>query len=311
MDKNRTLKFIRSVFNLIVNRVGFLYLIVFLIFFYFIGGNFEVSSEIQALNRIMPPFEPLVEFTEKGTSIDGDILDQQVLYFKNVLKHMKGFSAADEMLGLSYFYQGNKELAERFLQEAVANNPDSFWFFYNLGLYYYKAKDYSQAITYFKKALGCSPKRTMQFMYTSKIYLPIFLASKLDMNKELGSRLQRGYSYNYRFIIQSYLEQEDYQNVLTHAVAGIQTNLDQEGVYQYYAGMAAYYLKDFKTAIYYLQESIKRNPRYSNAFYYLGMSVQALGKEDLANNFLKQAEILKTPQDSLQEELAHKELQIY
>lgn len=311
MYKYQILKIGKSAFDLFGQRVGFLYLIVFLIFFFFIGDQFKVKSDMQALNRIMPHFDPLVNFTERGIPIDEDTLDEQVLYFKSVLQYMTGYSAAHEMLGLSYFYQGKADQAEEFLNKAIESNPETFWFYYNQGIFYYKKKDFSKSIERFQKALRCDPKKTIQFMVSSKIYLPIFLASKIDLSNDLSKRLQEGYSWAYRFIIECYAQQKDYQNVLNFAMIGIQSGLDRSGVYHYYVGMAAYHLKDFKTAVYYLQESIKQNPKYSGAFYYLGMSVQAAGKEDMAHSFLEQARNLKTPLDVLQEDLNKKELQIY
>lgn len=311
MYTNRSVVIFRHIFDLVGPRVGSLYLIVFLIFFFFIGDQFKVQSDMQALNRIMPQFEPLADFMEKGNPIDEDTLDDQVLYFKSVLQYMTGFSAAHEMLGLSYFYQGKVDQAEESFHKAVESNPETFWFYYNQGVFYYKKKDFAKSVESFQKALRCDPKKTIQFMAFSKIYLPIFMASKLDLNNELIKRLQEGYSWAYRFIIDSYLRQRDYQNVLNVAVIGIQSGLDRKGIYHYYAGMAAYHLKDFKTAVYYLQESIKKNPDYSETFYYLGLSVQAAGKEDMARSFFERAKNLKTPQDVLQEDLNKKELQIY
>ncbi len=311
MSTHRSLGIFKFIFDLVGTRVGSLYLIVFLIFFFFIGNQFKVQSDMQALNRIMPPFEPLVDFTEKGIPIDEDTLDEQVLYFKSVLQYMTSFSAAHEMLGVSYFYQGKVDQAEESLNKAVESNPETFWFYYNQGVFYYKKKDFAKSIESFQKALRCDPKKTIQFMASSKIYLPIFLASKLDLNNELSKRLREGYSWVYRFMIDSYLQQKDYQNVLNFAMIGIQSGLDRKGIYHYYAGMAAYHLKDFKTAVYYLQESMKQNPDYSETFYYLGLSVQAAGKEDIAHSLLERAKHLKTPHDALQEDLNKKELQIY
>ncbi len=311
MDQNRILKFAKQAFDFIGKRVGFLYLIIFLLFSFVIGNNFKVASDIQALNRIMPSFEPLVKFNEQGKAIDDEILDQQVLYFKSVLRYMKGFSAAHEMIGLTYYLQGKEDLAEKSFAEASKNNPDMFWFFYNEGLLYYKKRNYTSAIERFQKALDCDPKRTLQFMFASKIYLPIFIASKLDLGNTLAQRLQAGYASAYRLMIDSYLQQDDYASALRYAMTGTQTNLDQHGIYHYYVGMSSYYLKDFKTAILYLQESVKKNPSYANGFYYLGMSIQAVGKEELANTFLEQAKKLKTPQDPLEEDLKQKHFQIY
>lgn len=311
MGQGWNLKLIRHLIELLGRRVGVLYLMVFLIFFFGFGKNFKATSDIRALNRIMPPFDELVALTEKGTPISQEMLEQQELYFKSVLKYMTGFSAAHEMLGVTYFYLEKEQLAEKSLNEAVSHNPEVFWFLYNQGVFYYKKKDYAKAVESFKKALDCEPRKTAMFLFSSKIYLPIFLASKLDFNKALGVRLQQGYFDAYRFLLESYLQLEDYRSVMTYAMTGIQTKLDRQGVYYYYAGTAAYYLKDFRSAIYYLQESVKQNPEYSNALYYLGMSVQAVGKEDLANKFLDQAQKLKTSVDPLQEYLKKKELQIY
>ncbi len=293
------------------SRLGFLYLIIYLVFTFYIGDQFKVRSDIQALNRIMPDFTPLVDFTEKGIPIDEDTLDEQVLYFKSVLKHMSGFSAAHELLGLSYFYQGKMDKAEESLNKAVESNPEVFWFYYNQGIFYYRNKNYPKSIESFQKALKCDPKNTIQFMVSSRIYLPIFLASKADLNNEMSRRLQEGYSWAYQFMINGYLQQKDYQNVLKVSMIGMQTGLDRSWVYLYYVGLAAHFLNDFKTAGYYLQESIKQNPNYANSYYYLGLSIQALGKNDLANSLFERAKSLTTSVDELEEELDKKEIQIY
>jgi tetratricopeptide (TPR) repeat protein len=311
MDKNRVLKILQKIYNLLVKRVGFLYFAIFIFFTFFIGNNFKMSSDIQALNRIMPSFEPLVAYNEQGKLINEEVLDQQVLYFKSVLRYMTGFSAAHELIGITYYLQGEGSLAERSFKDAVKTNPDMFWFLYNQGIFYYKKKNFSLATESFEKALACDPKKTLQFMFVSKIYLPLFISSKLDLGNTLAQRLQEGYASAYQFIIDGYLQQDDYANAIRYAKLGVQTNLDQRGIYHYYVGMSSYYLKDFKTAIFYLQESVKKNPSYANSFYYLGMSIQAVGKEELANTFLEQAKKLKTSQDPLQKELDQKHFQIY
>jgi tetratricopeptide (TPR) repeat protein len=292
-------------------RVFVLYIFVFLGFYFFVGTKFTQKAEMQALNRIMPSFTPLVKFTEEGVAMKKEVLEAQIKYFKVVLDNMPEFSAAHAMLGFSYYYLNEKEKALSSLTHAIDLNPENFWFVYNRGLINYRNKDYKHAAEDFKKALKTSSEITLEFMYSSKIYLPILLASAYKDSTAMLERLKAGREHCYQLMVLSHFYLEEYDAVMGYSLNAIQKNIDPRPFYFYFAGAGAYYLNQHKVAVYHLQESVKLSPEHSNSFYYLGMSIDALGNHELADRMLAQATKLKKPEEPFETPLNTLQLQLY
>jgi tetratricopeptide (TPR) repeat protein len=292
-------------------RVFILYIFAFLAFYFFVGTKFTKKAEMQALNRIMPSFTPLVQFTEEGVPMKKEALEAQVKYFKVVLENMPEFSAAHAMLGFSNYYLNEKEKAVSSLTHAIEINPENFWFIYNRGLIYYRDKDYKHAAEDFKSALKTSSEATLEFMYSSKIYLPILLASSFKDSTAMLERLKAGREHCYQLMVLSHFFLEEYDSVMGYSLNAIQKNITPREFYYYFSGVGAYYLNQHKVAVYQLQESIKLSPEHANSFYYLGMSIDALGNHELADRMLAQATKFKKPEEPFVTSLNTLQLQLY
>lgn len=243
-------------------------------------------------NKLNPiPVQYLFDVAEGIQIRDQMQLEQYNAYYGNIIAETPGAADALGMLGHCSYSLGKMEIAVTAFQRAVQMEPRFFWFYHNLGAIYFQSGDYPRAAGILRAGLKVKPEDTLKFLFSSKAYLPLVM--KFGKTPALlETRLQEGYRNSYKLLLLSYFSSGDFQNAIETAVEAMTRGGDQEDFFYDYAGRAAYQLHDYGRALSFLQQAVEKNAKNAEAFYYLGLSLKALGKNEIASQALQQAKQL-------------------
>jgi len=295
---NLTAKSINLVKN-IGQSIIFFYLIIFLAIWSNTNfGKTDYTAKLAILNRLRPHFEFHNVFYEYQIPYRQKQLRLYINYFDWVVQFMPDHADAYGMMGLCYHLIGDDKNAIASYKKAIEYNPSFLWSYYNLGLIYFKRGEYAIASELIQRALRTKAQHTTTFILMSeKIYLTNIVTEARgtgkDYKKIIEDQIKEGYLKSYIVLMLSAYHQENYEDVIRVADLSLRIHGDVDGVFTRYAGFAAYQMKAYTQAVYLLNESIHVNPNNSEAFQILGLSLQALGKDDLAQGALIKGKYLK------------------
>ncbi len=273
--------------------------------FYFVAVLLALSAfdyegvmnqvRLSVLNRLMPDSTYVAKFVENHGQLgvnDAINVKDYMVCFREVVRYFPSFFEAWGILGFSYYHLGKTEQAIYAYERAIVANPNNLWFYHDLGMIYFKSGQYEKAADYFKKALMTNADVALASLISSRVYLPIFEYIK-DYQGVLAGNIKKGYQHCYQMLVLLEYRLNRFAEALRGAQYAIKTNTEPKDFFYHFAGLAAYQLKDYKTAIYFFQESIKINPQNPEAFHYLALIYRTLGKEDLAAKFEQEKAVLQ------------------
>ena len=266
-----------------------IYLALALLWFYALDHKETLSyARGSTLSRIMPPFDYFVDYANGEVKFDKEKWEPYKFYFEKASRMMPLRADVYGLLGYTYYQLGKKLQAEEALIKGVKLLPHYFWYRYNLGVVYYQQGKYAEAAEAFNSGLGSGLEETVNYIYQARMYFPILLELP-DHQKRVIVGTQNAFNSLYLFMIQCYLKLNDYQHLLGVSVYAINQNVKNPAIFYYYAGFAQYQLKDYVQALVYLDECVKRNPNFSEAYYYLSLAMKESGNAPLARVFLQKS----------------------
>ena len=279
----------RKIFYVLVTRVLILYLVVLAVLSMTVDLKMAVTvASLRTLNRLMPPqLSTLNDIVADRKNINQKELSVFQFYFEKVTELMPQMADAFGLYGFCSYYLGKHKKAITAYQKAIELNPAFFWFYHNLGIIYFKEGRYEEAARMFEAALGTKPEYAGMFIGSStKMYIPILLKNVGNIKIFINSQFKRGFSYVQLLLILSQYQLKNYAMMLKYALFAAQSNLYGGGIFYYYSGLASYELKDYPKAAILFEEAIKRKKEFSEAYQYLGLTMQALGKTDAGKEIL-------------------------
>jgi tetratricopeptide (TPR) repeat protein len=260
-----------------------------------------------ALSRLQPAYRDLVLASDGKIVLERRQLQAYRLFFDRLLNVLGERPDAFAMRGFCEYYLGQTDQAIRDYEKAVQNASYFIWFDYNLGLLYFQKQDYDRAAKYLSQAIRSNPETAAKFMLASKLYMDAIVSIPgLDPEERLVSGLRD----SYKMLVLSYYHLKRFTELIVIADVAVNQKLDDDGFFYYYLGVGAYASDQFERAALYLREAIKRNPQSAEAYYYLALTLKALGKEELAVPALQKAEIFGHAKGSSYETLRHLRLRI-
>lgn len=281
-------------------RTGVWYFLVFLVSLLFIDYP-QLRDHVRAttLSRLMPDsFTDLVEFAQDNKKFNREKLEQYQYYYEKVVDFIPIYRGeVYEILGFCYYHLGKYRKALAAYIKASRINPRFFWPHYNLGLIYFKRGYYQKAVDSFNRALATKLEDNFDVVNTSKVYNPLLMSSYQFTRQTIG-RLKTAYRHSHVLLVLSCYYLNNFSEMFHRATQAIAFNLDEDGSFYYYAGLAAYKIRRFQEGAYFLKEYTAINPEFANAFYYLGLSLKALGQEELATIALGRAKLLRLTEES-------------
>jgi tetratricopeptide (TPR) repeat protein len=98
---------------------------------------------------------------------------------------------------------------------------------------------------------------------------------------------------SYKMLVLSYFHLQQFDRLIASAQMAVNQKLDDDGFFLYYLGVHAYYAKQYEPAVLYLQQSVQKSPDAAEAYYYLAMTLKAMGREPVAVAALQKAQVLE------------------
>lgn len=266
-------------------RVGMLYLIVFLCTASLID---QKHFKADRLDYLKPPLIQLIKISRDQRAADPRMLEPFIEFYEKVNEYAWRGADTLAVLGFCYYYHGDENKAISFYEKSVALNSDGLWPHHNLGVIYFKKGFYSKAAGALEETLSIPPDIAAKSLYASLIYWQLIREGQVS-DESVAVGFKEGYEDCYKLLMVSYQKLQDYQKMLNLAFYATKSVPDNKDFFYYSAGFAAYQLKEYKQAVYFLSESIKINSRQADALHYLGLSYGELGEKQVSEDILARA----------------------
>ena len=261
----------------------------------------KLNSQINSLNAIKPSsFRYLIELVNAPERSDQNKILPFAYFYQKMIDYSFDLDEAYGMLGFCYHQLGMDEHAIKMYKKAIQLNPKFFWFYHNLGVIYFQNGRYGEAVDVLRRGVKTDAHDTLSAIQSSKVIYRSILIEEASFANNTVRRLGEGYKNAYRMLVLSQYHQKNFFAMLDAANAALAAKFPEEEFFYYYAGVAAYQLKDYAKAADLLQRCIQEDPKLSDAYYFLGLSLKALGKEDEGEKFLGQGTVLKGSGNSMQ-----------
>ncbi|MEM5947998.1 tetratricopeptide repeat protein [Spirochaetia bacterium 38H-sp] len=242
-------------------------------------------------------------------------------YYKRIIAYSPDEYRALRGLGLTYYYAGDPVNAEKMLKKAISTEKgaDDTVSFYNLALVLIEQDKSQDALTYAQKAVEKSPK-VPEYQYTlglaaynikaysvaeaafnnaielnpsyvkPRIQLGIMYQDKGDYDKALSYLLDAYKIEPKSFEVNNnlgnlYARKKLYSESIKHYKAAIEAN-PADTLVRYNLALAHMDAKDLDSAAQVLEDLIKIDSTYWDAYYQLGKILISLGEKDGAKKIL-------------------------
>ena len=253
-----------------LNRTGFYYFIVFLLFDLLFNPVKAHEQRLGWLGHLGSAYPRLLR--QGAASYGPARLWRTKQYYALAIKHIPMLVQSGEikdpapmiahshaMVGFSYYYLFQSAEAMDHYLAAVKYKKDSAAYYFNLGLIYYNQMDFPSAIEYFHQAV------------------------KLSADQEIARQGRK-------FQILSYEAVGDYASILTLAGSAILGDKNADHVfYYYYAGKASAKTGNYSGAVGLLEQCIKLAPWHADAYHELAFSFKRLNQPESAAQMTRQA----------------------
>ncbi len=267
-------------------------------------------AQAATLSRLQPPYEYLTQFARGNAPFDRKQLLYYRLFFTQLRSTLKDRPDAYGMLAFCEYHLGNTDKAIAAYKKAAERVPYFTWFNYNLAVIHFQRKDYVQAAKYASATARGNPDLVLRFMLTAKVYLDA-MASVPNFEKDFSIRLKKSFQNSYKIMVLSYFKLGRFSEMVVLADIAVNQKLDDDGFFYYYLGMGAFQGKQYERAALYLREALARNPQSSEAYYFLALTLKAMGREDMAVPALQKAEIFNRTKGPSYQDIKHLSVQIF
>jgi len=287
---NKTGKTLLALLNGLRRRAILLYMaaaVGLLPFFHYAEALDQARSS--TLNRYMPDFDYLIKLREREIPPDPVKIEGYYRYYKKVAHYLPNKADVLGILGYCSYYSGKKNEALGWYHQATVSFPFSFALFYNLGALHYEQQDYPTAIQNFKKALKMDFKQNLRFISASRIYFPLFKDPQ-HIDTELAEYMKLGYERCYKLLIVSLYRTGDFSQQLQYAAQILDSPVKDPAFFLFQAGLASFHLQNYNRAIVLLQKALQADPGDYLTMHYLGLALQKIGKDEIAEPILREAE---------------------
>ncbi|OGX33197.1 MAG: hypothetical protein A2787_02575 [Omnitrophica WOR_2 bacterium RIFCSPHIGHO2_01_FULL_48_9] len=214
----------------------------------------QAKARLNTLNNYMPAsYQPLLEFVEShGAKNNGKIQNHYVDYYEKIVEFMPQNADAHALLGFCYYHLAEPQKAIAAYQKAVALNPQFFWSAYSLGVIYFQNQKYPQASAVLSSAISSSVDATLTLLYRSRVYQPLIAIA----DKDLPSRLRKGYENAYVLLVLSQYRQKKFAEVIKSCRAAIKADFEHKYFFYEYLGAALDAVGEKGLAVQALQQAI-------------------------------------------------------
>lgn len=244
-------------------------------------------ARILSANIHIPDFAKLAEALNGREKPEG-IMTACANYHRYITDAMPNRYDAFLAQGVCEYYLGRLADAEISLTKALIVKPGSFWTYYDLGMLYFNRGVHHQAVEVLKKAAESARSYNSGDIVTSKVISDVMRA---DKEKDPALTFKRSYVDLYRAIATSCFVLNDQACVKEYAEAGRQMSGGEEAFFVL-LGASSYSTKNYKEALVFLTEAVRRYPESGAAYFFLSMVSKELGDApSLLRNLQKAKEL--------------------
>ena len=205
---------------------------------------------------------------------------------------------------LGYFYAQQSDWPNALEQyhKAIEINPHFFWNYYNLALVCHRTGRYRESNEFAQMALQKKPDIAMLVVNKSPEFRQVWRYIG-DMETVAMRNLKAGFEDSFILMAANYYHMKSYDQALGLISTAAPSNHRRELDRLLYAGLSAYGLGRYEMSVMFLQELVKQDPRYAAGWRAMALSLEALGKNDIARQaYLKAgSESEENPQEPVLE----------
>jgi tetratricopeptide (TPR) repeat protein len=275
----------------------------------FFSKEFKTAKH-KTLNRLMPSYDELINLNEKNINPPEQYFRKSVHYFNAVDRDFPNRPDTVGMLGYVYYHLGEYNQSISYYKKANRILNSFFWYQYNLALLLYKQEKYSQALESLHEAVNLLPESSLKFFQFSKIYTP-FWAQREEFHKYAAASLREGYRHAYILICLSYFKLNEYAKMAEVASRVLGLDLDDEGVFSYYAGIGLFSLGRLEQSAEFFKKAIEQNPNNADAYFHFAQVLEKVGRRETAAAFYKKAKIIGQSNGSVLPDPQNWDVKIY
>jgi len=281
----------------ILTRAIFTYLVFFLALWYIPWFYMARAHSIaQILTRLTPQIDYFEDFVKPHEHFDADKLNLCINYHKRTAHFIPlEKSEAYQMTGYCYALLGDPSNAEKYYQMStkVQSGQNYFWPCYNLGILAFRDGDYNKAVDQFQKALVLEEDVNHWLWRHSKVFNDVRVSDPKISDDHFIENFKESRKQAYILLMESKVRLKSYAQLFKVVSLGLKDNLGEDDIFYYYGGVGDYYLGNYKEALMFLHLALRGNPNNSDAIIFIGKCVEGMGRQDLAQEFYDQAEIIK------------------
>ena len=251
----------------------------------------QMKVKAVMLNTYRPSFEGLAQFMNDPQSFDKNNFREYRQYYQRVVEYFPALAEGHVMLGVCDYYLGKGDLAVESFKKGLSINPELLWLNYNLGAVAFNQGNFSQAASFFFKVISGHPRDTLKYLSTSQVYRQILAGSKIS-NQALTEKLKTDYRDSFRYLALSFYHLKIFPDMFKISLQAVERQMDNDGEFYFYAGVAAFEMKQYAQAVSLFQEALKYNTD-AQTYQYLAKALKSLGREDAASTFLQKSVALE------------------
>lgn len=284
MFNSQLFRFIKKFFQ----SVLFLYLLLFFTGYQLIDKDIQKKAIIvRTLNNFQSASSTSILWRlTRNEPVDDFLFIKTKTYYQMIYQF---FPDKPEALGLNGFFayfDNNLDSSIAFYKQAIDINSHFFWYYYNLGIIFFKQGNYDQSYPLFMQALKQPIQDIIKTIESSPQIYGNIVSSMPFTRQKFAKHIADGYEHAALFLLESLLRSERYDETLSAAYNLNHNGMLEKDAMRYYAGLAFFHKKDYPQASLQLKEFIENNKGDQQAGYYLGRSLEAIGMEAQARQFL-------------------------
>jgi tetratricopeptide (TPR) repeat protein len=202
-------------------------------------------------------------------------------YYKYFAKLYPKSAEALNAIGYCYYTLGSYQRAALYFERAIAADPEFFGIYMNLGVTYYKLKDYAKAFAIIRLT---NELRLPEFKSIANAEFPVkktIIEQNPDPEKRLTVAVKKSSEYAYLYLMSCLLKMNNYQAVLTIFPSALRVSEEYSAWFYCLAGIALYELKDYQKAFELFTKTLEFQPDHYPAIQYLHESAEKAGAVNL------------------------------
>ncbi len=174
------------------------------------------TVRLKVLNRFRPASVQGLVDCRREDRCRSRVLRDHLFYYQKVAEYVPHRADAYGLQGFCYYHLGKTALAIEAYQKAVQIDDRFFWFYYNLGVIYFREGRYQEAYDYWKQALHKPLGYAARSIQRSRrLYAPL-VAARVSQGESLKGIFQEAYQtclQRLAMLQQYFFNRPEYQEV--------------------------------------------------------------------------------------------------